>query len=128
RRQPDRVLPGARPARVRRARRAPRRARGGARAPDPRGPGRAAGPDAHGVGGLRAPRALEPPAPRAAGGGSVTLSAAPPSSERRPLRVLSFNEGSLGTYILGQSQLEAALRVGLEEEDPAVPLAASFAG
>jgi glycosyltransferase involved in cell wall biosynthesis len=64
------------------------------------------------VGGLRAPRALEPPAARATRGGSVTLSTAPKLTAGRPLRVLFFNEGNLGSHILGQSQLEAAFRAG----------------
>ncbi len=33
--------------------------------------------------------------------------------EDRTVRVLFFNEGNLGTYILGQGQLDAALRTGL---------------
>lgn len=41
------------------------------------------------------------------------------------LRVLFFNEGNLGTRIMGQGQLEASLRVGLERE-PGV--SARFAG
>ncbi len=41
------------------------------------------------------------------------------------MRVLFFNEGNLGTHIMGQGQLEAALRIGLSEE-PGVE--ARFAG
>jgi glycosyltransferase involved in cell wall biosynthesis len=46
----------------------------------------------------------------------LTLSAeAPPPDATAPraLRVLFFNEGNLGSHILGQGQLEQALRVGL---------------
>jgi glycosyltransferase involved in cell wall biosynthesis len=34
----------------------------------------------------------------------------------RPVRVLFFNEGNLGAHILGQAQLEAALRAGLSAD------------
>ncbi len=42
-----------------------------------------------------------------------------------PLRILFFNEGNLGSHILGQSQLAAALRVGL---DATTGVQARFAG
>jgi glycosyltransferase involved in cell wall biosynthesis len=41
------------------------------------------------------------------------------------MRVLFFNEGNLGTHILGQGQLDAALRIGVGEADG---LEARFAG
>jgi len=41
------------------------------------------------------------------------------------VRILFFNEGNLGTYILGQGQLDAALRAGLEDADG---VQARFAG
>jgi starch synthase len=41
------------------------------------------------------------------------------------VRVLFFNEGNLGTHILGQAQLETALRVGLSEQ---ADVEARFAG
>src|ERR1700728_2585419 len=43
----------------------------------------------------------------------------------RSVRVLFFNEGNLGTHIMGQGQLEAALRVGLPG---AADIEARFAG
>lgn len=36
------------------------------------------------------------------------------AQQDRPLRMLFFNEGNLGTHVLGHGQLEAALRSGLE--------------
>jgi glycosyltransferase involved in cell wall biosynthesis len=42
------------------------------------------------------------------------------------MRVLFFNEGNLGTHILGQGQLDAALRVGLSDAQQSVE--AHFAG
>ena len=33
------------------------------------------------------------------------------------MRVLFFNEGNLGTLIMGQSQLDAALHAGLERAE-----------
>jgi glycosyltransferase involved in cell wall biosynthesis len=41
------------------------------------------------------------------------------------MRVLFFNEGNLGTHIMGQGQLEAALRIGLTDAED---LQARFAG
>ena len=48
-----------------------------------------------------------------------------PLGVRRPMRVLFFNEGNLGTHVLGHNQLTQSLRVGLAET-PAVD--ARFAG
>ncbi len=43
----------------------------------------------------------------------------------RPLRVLFLNEGNLGSYVLGQGQLDAALQTGLQD---APDIDARFAG
>ncbi len=79
---------------------------GAARALDPRRSG-AIGPEA----GWRGPRRgwdAEPPRT-----GRAPLARRRPPARTPLMRVLFFNEGNLGAHILGQGQLDAALRVGL---------------
>src|SRR3954454_7080897 len=64
------------------------------------------------MGGLRTAGPLEPAGAAGPRRRCIGLSASAP----RSLRLLVFNEGNLGSYILGQSQIEDALRAGLRSE------------
>jgi glycosyltransferase involved in cell wall biosynthesis len=55
----------------------------------------------------------------------VSRAAAQASLTAATVRLLFFNEGNLGTHIMGQGQLEAALRIGLSEHPQ---MDARFAG